>query len=87
MLDPTVAFDLAQRHFPRSLPPGSSATMVWRSLWTEGLIHPVFLKRGPDGDNRAAKSYFVDGRKRAGIPVHLDSIIGSETHPEAGSKA
>lgn len=87
MLDPTVAFDLAQRHSPRSLPPGSSAKMVWLSLWTEELVHPVFLKRGRDADNRAAKSFSVDGHKRAGIPVHLDSLIGSTTPPEVGATA
>jgi hypothetical protein len=87
MLDPTVAFDLAQRYSSRTLPPGSSAKMVWLALWSEGLVHPVFFKRGLDTDGRATKIYIVDGRKRSGIPVHLDSIIGAESHPGVGLKA
>ena len=85
MLNPTVAFDVAQRYSPRSPPSGSSAAMVWLSLWTEALIHPVYLNRGPDKD-RAPKVYTVDGHKLRGIPVHLDAIIGVTNPPAADSK-
>ncbi|MET4705856.1 hypothetical protein [Frigoribacterium sp. UYMn621] len=87
MLDPTVAFDLAQRYSSRTLPPGSSAKMVWLALWSEALVHPIFFKRKLDKDGRPTKIFVVDGRKRTGIPVHLDSIIGAESLPGVDLKA
>jgi hypothetical protein len=78
MLNPTNAFDVAQRRYPVTLPPGTSAATSFGSLWNEGLIHPKYLAKGRDGA-RATKVFNLNGRSTRVVPIHLDLILGIES--------
>ena len=77
MFDKTNAFDYAQRHYSSMLPPGSSASTSFLSLWNEELIHPFYAEKGRDG-NRADKVFRIDKRVARGVPVHIDQLLGAE---------
>jgi hypothetical protein len=74
MLDQTNAFDTAQRHYSSTLPPGTSSTTSFGSLWNEQLAHPAYADRR-DG-NRATQVYKIDGRAKRGVPIHIDTLLG-----------
>lgn len=76
MLNPTNAFDQAQRRYPVALPAGTSAATSFGSLWNERLIHPHYLAIGRDGA-RVGKVFRIDGRSTRSVPIHIDLILGA----------
>jgi hypothetical protein len=72
MLHQTIAFDTAQRRYPHLLPPGTSATTSFGSVWNEGLAHPAYVRK----DGRATRVFKINGHSQRGVPIHLDQIIG-----------
>jgi hypothetical protein len=85
MLHPTNAFNLAQRAYPIALPPGTSVSTSFMSLWNEELIHPYYLAKGRDG-NRIGKVFSIDGRSTRSVPIHIDLILGKLISAEDGEE-
>ena len=88
-LNATNAFDAAQRRYPTSLPPGTSATTTFSSLWSEKLIHPTYLERGQQ-DGRHDVVIKMNGRTMRLVPIHIDHFIGTlddEEVPEGDDNA
>jgi hypothetical protein len=83
MLNPTNAFDAAQKRYPTTLPPGTSAATSFGSLWNEGLIHDRFLLKGRDG-TRHGIVFNLGGRSARVVPIHIDKIMGDleESHDD-----
>ncbi|MEC5149900.1 hypothetical protein [Cryobacterium sp. GrIS_2_6] len=75
MLNRQNAFDEAQRHYPKALPPGTSVSTAFIALWDEGLT--LSTSAAQKRDARGDVIFKVGGRTLRGVPVGLDSIIGA----------
>lgn len=82
LLNSTNAFDVAQKYHPSVLPAGSTPATTFRSLWSEGLIHPRYLEIGTQ-DGRPAVPIKRNKRTIRAVPVHIDIMLGTVVDNDA----
>lgn len=79
LLDRTNAFDLAHKHYPDLLPPGTRQTTSWQSARDEGLLMTDVL--GSESGSTVRRR--LDGVRRfSGVPVELHALIAGGDRPQ-----
>lgn len=81
LLDPKVAFNEAQRHFPDLIPFGSKGATSWSSVWDEGIALSPEQGGWTRRQNRRALlpsvQVMVDGTRVSGVPVAANRLLGA----------
>lgn len=86
ILDPLVAFKIAQDAFPGLLVSGMKPAQTWASVWSEGLAVPETLGWRRKQTGSGAKSPVVrvssHGQSFEGVPVLLSHLLSADS-PES----
>ena len=75
------AFNLAQKHYPKSIQFGASQSTSWKDVWNRGLIHPTYRDKKPPTGVVKQFRVGVDKSSRGridGIPLDMDTLFGGE---------
>ncbi len=90
-----AAFQLAKRHFPALIPPGSKASSAWSSIWDEGIAAgwakpansatvQVARKSRPNSSGTEGDTAGTTASVR-GVPIPLDYFVRPLSEVDEGS--
>ncbi|WP_182050433.1 DUF3854 domain-containing protein [Changpingibacter yushuensis] len=78
LLNPGVAFDVAQRRFPKRIPYGTTSLSSWSSVWNEGLAYTIEDGGWAREDNRVTVRMRSGGETSSRlrvVPLELSVLL------------